>query len=73
MKLWDELRADWRSPIVLIFLLSAGMALSMSTFSALLNNFVVERINFSGREIGFLHTRREVIFGAHRPHATPAE
>lgn len=45
---------------MLLFLLSAGMAISLATYMALLNNFVFERSGFTGVELGFLHTLREV-------------
>jgi hypothetical protein len=36
------------------------MALVFSVWSALLNNFVVEKAQFSGAQIGILHSLREV-------------
>ena len=36
------------------------MPLAFSTWSALLNNFVIERAGFTGVEIGWLHTVREI-------------
>ncbi len=36
------------------------MPIAMSGWLALLNNFVIERANFSGAEIGWLHTVREI-------------
>lgn len=36
------------------------MPLAFSTWSALLNNFVIERVGFTGVEIGWLHTFREI-------------
>lgn len=37
-----------------------AMPIAFSVWSALLNNFVIEMINFSGVEIGWLHTVREI-------------
>ena len=49
-----------RTPIGLLILVSIAMPISMSGWLALLNNFVIERANFSGAEIGWLHTVREI-------------
>ncbi len=50
----------WRQPIVLLFLMAAAMPIAFATWSALLNNFVIEVAGFSGVEIGWLHTVREI-------------
>ena len=50
----------WRQPIVLLFLMAAAMPMAFSTWSALLNNFVIEVANFDGSDIGLLHTIREI-------------
>lgn len=50
----------WRRPEALLFLMAAAMPLAFSTWSALLNNFVIEVANFTGKEIGWLHSLREV-------------
>ena len=50
----------WRRPTTLLFLMAAAMPLAFATWSALLNNFVIERANFTGVEIGWLHTVREI-------------
>ncbi|MXQ08703.1 MFS transporter [Alphaproteobacteria bacterium GH1-50] len=50
----------WRRPITLLFLMAAAMPLAFSTWSALLNNFVIEQAGFTGVEIGWLHTVREI-------------
>ncbi|MBT9244548.1 MFS transporter [Gemmobacter fulvus] len=50
----------WRRPVFLLFLMAAAMPLAFSTWSALLNNFVIERAGFTGVEIGWLHTVREI-------------
>ena len=41
-------------------LMAIAMPLSFSVWSALLNNFVIERASFDGSDIGWLHTVREV-------------
>lgn len=53
-------RQDWRSPEVLLLLISGGAALSFATWMALLNNFAVERAAFTGVEIGTLQSLREI-------------
>jgi len=50
----------WRRPIFLLFLMSAAMPVAFATWSALLNNFVIEVAGFTGVEIGWLHSVREV-------------
>ncbi len=50
----------WRRPITLLFLMAAAMPIAFSTWSALLNNFVIEVADFDGSDIGWLHTVREI-------------
>jgi hypothetical protein len=50
----------WRQPVALLFLTAFAMPLAFSTWSALLNNFVIEAAGFTGVEIGWLHTVREI-------------
>jgi len=50
----------WRGPIGLLLVLAAAMPLAFAVWSALLNNFVVERAGFTGVEIGWLQTVREI-------------
>ena len=50
----------WRRPVMLLFLMAAAMPLAFATWSALLNNFVIEQAGFTGVEIGWLHTVREI-------------
>ena len=50
----------WRRPVFLLFLLALGSPIAFNIWSALLNNFVIERANFTGVEIGWLHTVREI-------------
>jgi hypothetical protein len=50
----------WRRPVTLLFLMAAAMPIAFSTWSALLNNFVIEVGNFDGSDIGWLHTVREI-------------
>ncbi len=50
----------WRRPESLLLLMAVAMPLAFATWSALLNNFVIEVAGFTGVEIGWLHTVREV-------------
>ena len=50
----------WRRPVVLLFLMAVAMPIAFSTWSALLNNFVIEAASFDGSDIGLLHTVREI-------------
>ena len=45
---------------MLLFLMAAAMPITFATWSALLNNFVIEAAGFTGVEIGWLHTVREI-------------
>ena len=50
----------WRRPESLLFLMAAAMPVAFATWSALLNNFVLDAAGFTGVEIGWLHTVREI-------------
>ena len=50
----------WRRPEALLFVVAAAMPIAFNTWSALLNNFVIEMAGFTGVEIGWLHTVREI-------------
>lgn len=50
----------WRRPVALLFLFAFAMPIAFNTWSALLNNFVIEAAGFTGVEIGWLHTIREI-------------
>lgn len=50
----------WRRPEGLLVLMAAAMPLAFATWSALLNNFVIEVAGFTGVEIGWLHSVREI-------------
>ncbi|SEK19962.1 Predicted arabinose efflux permease, MFS family [Pacificibacter marinus] len=52
--------ALWRRPVFLLFLMAFAMPIAFNTWSALLNNFVIEVAGFTGVEIGWLHTVREI-------------
>ena len=50
----------WRRPITLLFVMAAAMPIAFSTWSALLNNFIIEVGGFDGSDNGWLHTVREI-------------
>lgn len=50
----------WRRPVFLLALMAAAMPIAFNSWSALLNNFVIEAAGFTGVEIGWLHTVREI-------------
>ena len=50
----------WQRPDSLLIVLAAAMPIAFATWSALLNNFVIEVAGFTGVEIGWLHTVREI-------------
>jgi predicted MFS family arabinose efflux permease len=60
MKLQLPTGRDWRRPEVLLILISVAMPISFSTWMALINNFAVERAQFTGVEIGILQSVREI-------------
>ena len=49
-----------QGPEGMLILMAMAMAVSMEGWFALLNNFVLERAAFTGREIGFLQSIREI-------------
>ena len=50
----------WLNPISLLILMSVAMPIAFNAWSAMLNNFVVEKASFTGEEIGILQSLREV-------------
>ncbi len=50
----------WRRPVFLLFLMATAMPISFLTWLALLNNFVINEAGFTGVEIGWLHSLREI-------------
>ena len=50
----------WRRPAVCLGLMAAANALAFATWASLLNNFAIEEVNFTGREIGILQSLREI-------------
>lgn len=50
----------WRNPRNLLYLLAIGSPLAFATWMALINNFAVDEVGFTGIEMGFLQSLREV-------------
>jgi MFS family permease len=55
-----EIKKSWQRPELLLFIMAFAVPLSMSAWQALLNNYAIERVGFSGREIGMLQSLREI-------------
>jgi hypothetical protein len=55
-----KLKSMSRSPEIMLLAMAFIMPLTFSVWNALLNNFVIETAEFSGREIGILHSLREI-------------
>jgi len=49
-----------KSPELLILLMTIGGAISWAVWLNLLNNFAIEKVNFTGAEIGILQSLREI-------------
>ena len=49
-----------RQPVFLLILMAFAMPIAFSVWTALLNNFVIEMAGFTGVEIGWLHSIREI-------------
>lgn len=54
------LSQGWRTPQNFLLLISIIVPIAFSTWMALLNNFVIEKANFDGADIGLLQSVREV-------------
>ena len=50
----------WRTPIAFLVLASIAVPLGFAAWQALLNNFAIEEAGFTGREMGWLQSLREV-------------
>nr|MCS5542044.1 MFS transporter [SAR324 cluster bacterium] len=49
-----------KSPELLILLMTIGSAISWAVWLNLLNNFAIEKVDFTGAEIGILQSLREI-------------
>lgn len=58
----DQARALplWRRPVTLLYVMAIAMPVAFATWTALLNNFVIEVAGFDGSDIGWLHSVREI-------------
>lgn len=52
--------SSWRNARVLLYLLAIGSPMAFSTWMALINNFAVDEAAFTGVEMGFLQSLREI-------------
>jgi hypothetical protein len=50
----------WRSPLVLLMIMAGAMQLSFAAWWNLMNNFAVQELDFTGREIGIQQSIREI-------------
>lgn len=53
-------KKHFQRPEILLYLFSAAVPLSFATWQALINNFAIEQVGFSGIEIGILQSLREI-------------
>ena len=51
---------NWQRPEFLLLLMAFAVPLSFAAWQALLNNFAIEQVAFTGREIGILQSLREI-------------
>jgi len=56
----SEQTRTWRRPEILLILLAVAMPLAFSTWQALINNFAVDEVGYTGIEMGILQSLREV-------------
>ncbi|KJY82114.1 membrane protein [Vibrio galatheae] len=52
--------ASWKTPQNFLMLISIVVPIAFSSWMALINNFVIERANFDGADIGLLQSVREI-------------
>lgn len=58
---WSGVLKDgWRGPQILLLLFAASIPLAFEAWSVLLNNFAIEKAQFTGLEIGILQGIREI-------------
>ncbi len=54
------LRHGWRSPQILLLIFAASIPIAFEPWMALINNFAVDVVNFTGLERGILESVREI-------------
>lgn len=52
--------AQWRTPLMMLMIMQAGMQFSFAAWFVLIKNFAVDEVGFSGFEIGIQETIREI-------------
>nr|WP_321460024.1 MFS transporter [uncultured Cohaesibacter sp.] len=52
--------SSWRTPFVLLMLMAAANQLGFASWNNLLNNFAINEVGFTGREIGIQQSIREI-------------
>ena len=52
--------AGWKTPQNFLIIISIVVPIAFSSWMALLNNFVIEKANFDGADIGLLQSVREI-------------
>ncbi len=55
-----DLATGWQRPFVFLVITVLANWITFSAWSALLNNFSIEQVHFTGREIGILQSLREI-------------
>ena len=48
----------WRTPAVMLMIMAFAMQIAFATWWALIKNFAVEDVGFTGREVGFQESIR---------------
>ncbi|MGF1753195.1 MFS transporter, partial [Vibrio makurazakiensis] len=56
----NDATATWKTPQNFLLLISIIVPIAFSSWMALLNNFVIEKANFDGADIGLLQSVREI-------------
>lgn len=51
---------SWQRPELLLLLMASAVPISFAAWQAMLNNFAIEQVAFTGREMGILQSLREV-------------
>jgi predicted MFS family arabinose efflux permease len=52
--------AGWRTPAVMLMIMAFAMQIAFATWWALIKNYAVEDVGFTGREVGFQESIREI-------------
>ncbi|MBL4726305.1 MAG: hypothetical protein JKY83_06460, partial [Rhizobiaceae bacterium] len=56
----DQSNTGWRSPVILLMAMAATLQISFASWTILTNNFAVEVLSFTGKEIGIQQSIREI-------------